>query len=42
MYSNSILDLSYNALADLNTDGVIDVIDIVNLVNWILSYNNGY
>ena len=36
---NSIIDdTEYNVIADLNEDGIINVVDIVAIVNIILNY----
>ena len=33
---NEVLSGSYTALGDMNQDGVLDVLDVVNIVNYIL------
>ena len=38
MTINIVLEISdFNFLADINEDGTVDILDIVNLVNIILS-----
>ena len=35
---NIILDNEYNEVADMNLDGVVNVVDIIQMINIILSY----
>ena len=34
---NLILDADYDIIADINEDSIVDILDIVTLVNWIMN-----